>query len=322
MAGIHATLSHGRWKGAEIITSPYTFSATPAAIKFMGYEPVFVDVDPQDFTITPEAILKARTPKTVAVMPVDLFGGLADYAGIKNLNWSMPIIQDACQAVGATRKWLYGVCAAWSFNGAKNVPAGEAGMLVTDNRDLASRARAFISHGENWGAAEVGINGRLNEITACVAYFGMKEVKANNRRRQALAEILWQNLRSRPEIYVPGPDALAHHALYVYPLVLTDRAKVTRERFVGNLKRMGVEVGQGYITPTLNHYNALPRARSEMPVVTRLSEKTLCLFSQVRPPATPKDMDYIAQCIERALDPVWHPVEQKRKIGHIKDSVF
>ena len=306
----------------EIITAPYTFSATAAAIAFMGYVPVFADVTAYDYTLDPASVKRVVTPSTVGIMPVDLFGGLADYGALASLGF--PIIQDACQAVGATRKWLYGRVAAWSFNGAKNVPAGEAGMVLTDDPAIAMRARLFISHGENWGRWEdgpsIGINGRLNEPTACIAYYGMLEVEANNGRRRVLAAELWRHLRHRAELQLPGPDALAHHALYVYPFRLVDRTRLSRAMFIKRLKKLGVEVGAGYITPPLHQYDALPKARIKLPYVEELSEQSLCLLSQVRPPATKGDMAYIATCIEAALDGV---IPAKlRKMGFVSDSVF
>jgi dTDP-4-amino-4,6-dideoxygalactose transaminase len=309
-------------RGGEIITTPYTFSATAAAIQFMGYRPVFADVSPLTYTLDPDSVRRVASRATVGIMPVDLFGGLADYGDLKRLGY--PIIQDACQAVGATRDWLHGRVAAWSFNGAKNVPAGEAGMVLTDDHHIAMRARLFISHGENWGkwedGASIGINGRLNEITACVAYYGMKEVKANNARRRVLAGVLWERLLNRSELLLPGPDAIDHHAFYVYPFRLVDRTRVSRAMLIKRLKALGVEVGAGYITPPLHQYEALPKATVKLPVVEELSEQSLCLLSQVRPPATKDDMHYIATCIEAALDGV---IPAKlRKMGFISDSVF
>ncbi len=313
----------------EIITTPYTFSASASAILYMGYTPVFADVTSFDYTLDPDSVKKLITQKTRALMPVDLFGGLADYGALKR--FGLPILQDACQAVGASKKWLYGNVAAWSFNGAKNVPAGEAGMLVTDNDDIAKRARLFISHGENFLQARprfladgdrdnIGINGRLNEPTACIACYGMKEVHANNARRRVLASELYRLLRHRVELQLMGPDEIYHHALYVYPFRLVDRTKIDRRTFLDRLKKLGVEAGGGYITPPLHKYGPLPAARTPLRTVEELSEQSLVLLSQVRPPATKADMRYIATCIEGALDGAVPATV--RKMGFISDRVF
>ena len=316
-------------RGSEIITTPYTFSATASAILYMGHTPVFADVEPLHYCLDPDSAERRITVKTRAIMPVDLFGGLADYGRLKRLG--LPIIQDACQAVGTSKKWLYGDVATWSFNGAKNVPAGEAGMLVTDNDDIAKRARLFISHGENFLQARprmlqdgdrdnIGINGRLNEPTACIAYYGMLEVEANNDRRRVLADELYGLLCHRSELHLMGPDEIYHHALYVYPFRLVDRTKISRRTFLERLKKLGVEAGGGYITPPLHKYGPLPAARTPLRTVEELSDQSLVLLSQVRPPATKADMRYVATCIEAALDGVIPP--RLRKMGFISGNVF
>ena len=326
---IMAALKGMNLKPGEIITTPYTFSASTSSILYMGHTPVFADVEPLHYCLDPASVEKMVTAKTRAIMPVDLFGGLADYGRLKRLGF--PIIQDACQAVGASKDWLYGDVATWSFNGAKNVPAGEAGMLVTNDDGIAGRARLFISHGENFLQARprvfqdgdresVGINGRLNEPTACIAYYGMKEVHGNNARRRVLASELYRLLRHRTELQLMGPDEIYHHALYVYPFRLVFRRNLNRRTFLERLKKLGVEAGGGYITPPLHKYGPLPAARTTLPAVEELSDQSLVLLSQVRPPATKADMRYIATCIEGALDGA--VPEKIRKMGFISDTVF
>ena len=326
MALMAAIRSMQLLRGGEIITSPYTFSATPAAILFMGYQPVFADVDRQTFCLDPASIARVVGPDTVALMPVDLFGRLADYDRIRQMFPHLPIIQDACQAVGATKDWLRGKVAVWSLNGGKNIPAGEGGMVLTNDDRAAMRARLFVSHAENFEkqaresgyGKNVGINGRLNEITACVAYHGMLDLPKNNRIRRLLADELWRQLKHRSDIEIPSPGEIQHHALYVYPLRVKNT--IGAKSFVERMKRLGVEVGRGYITPTLDKYAALPAGRVPLDMARVLSEHELCLLSQVRPPATKADMAYLATCIEAALDGV---IPKKlRALGFVAESVF
>jgi dTDP-4-amino-4,6-dideoxygalactose transaminase len=176
--------------GSEIVTSPYTFSATAAAILHAGHQPIFADVD----------LTGCLDPKTVGAhdvaMPVDLFGRVASraYYGM--------ILADSCQAVGAYRGMAGALAAAWSMNGQKNIPAGEAGAMLTDDPDLAYLARRRISHGENCLHATTGLNGRLNELTACVAYFGLLNVHKLNVWRRRLALELWRRLKDEPRVRV------------------------------------------------------------------------------------------------------------------------
>src|SRR6516162_3526032 len=97
-AGLFALL-HGKAPGAEVITSPYTFSATASSILLAGATPVFADVDPNTYCITPDTVRARITEKTAAILPVHLFGGVADIEGLQA--FGLPVLEDACQAVGA-----------------------------------------------------------------------------------------------------------------------------------------------------------------------------------------------------------------------------
>ena len=312
-----AALKAASWPKGEVVTSPYTFSATAAAIMWMGYQPVFADIDPATFTLDPKSVKQVLTERTVGIVPVDLFGRYAAYDELAALG--LPIVQDACQAVGAhsgSKATIRGIAAAWSFNGGKNCPAGEAGMMVTQDDQVAGRARLFVSHGENWGGPEIGLNGRLNEITACVAYHGLVNLWARNEARQQLLRRLTLQLMHREEVTFPSPE---HHALYVCPLVLA--SGVDRAVFAKRLRSMGIEVGEGYIVPPLHKYQAFARAnRITMPVVEDLSANRLCILTQVRPPATEADMDYLAEAIWAALDGSQAP--KRRRIGQSKPTDF
>lgn len=152
-AAIVAALGKPRSAASEVIVSPYTFSATAAAILHAGYTPVFADVDPYTFCISKETVKRVISKRTKAILPVHLFGGLADVDGL--LSFGVPVIEDACQAVGAKdSKGRYsgtvGLAGAYSFNGSKNVPAGEAGCLVTNSTKVAEYARLLMNHSENF----------------------------------------------------------------------------------------------------------------------------------------------------------------------------
>lgn len=309
-------------KGSTIVTTPYTFSATVAAIIHAGHTPVFADVDPETFCLDRKSVSKVPLKLGMeATLSVDLFGRVADHDGYV---YSGPIIEDACQAVGAKRdhRWAgdFGSVAAFSFNGMKNIPAGEAGAMTTNDDDLAIRARRFVSHSENWGGLDVGLNGRLNEITACVAYHGLIAVKKNNAWRRLLAVELWRQLKDEPRVKVLTLKEIEGHALYVYPMLL--RGGVDRARFVRRLRKLGVEASEGYIRPHLGHYPAFKDAvRIPMPVVEELSESTLVLLLQVRPPATIGHMCHLAAAVRTALGGM-KPSAHRADLGRVEAAAF
>src|SRR3990167_1850161 len=280
----------------EVVTTPYTFSATAAAIRFAGHEPVFADVDLRTFCLDPESVATVVGPQTRAILPVDLFGGLADYGKLRA--FGLPIVEDAAQAVGAGTTACRGDVAMLSFNGTKQIPAGEAGAVATDSRVLADRVRGFVSHVENWASPEVGLNARMNEPTALIAVHGLRALRVRNTARRRLARVLIEALKGIPAIrFLRDP---VDHAYYVFPLVLTEG--VDRAAFADSLKRLGVEVGCGYLTPPISSYPAFKECRRAAPPGgPALSERSLCLFPQARPPATEADMRWLARAIREAL---------------------
>lgn len=290
-------------RGGEVIVSPYTFSATVTAILHAGGIPRFADVDPHTYCITKETVSRVLSKKTKAILPVHIFGR---FGGIDDLReFGLPVIEDACQAVGSQFDGAYagtrGYAGAFSFNGAKNVPAGECGAMVTGSEGRAHQARLLANHAENFGTSWVGYNYRPNEVTCCIAWHGLQQVHTRNFERMALARRLtgtWVSLYGdADQINAPG-DFDGRHVYYVYPFKVYKH----RSRFIKRMKERGINVGGGYVTPPLHHYKAFRKYTNRaLPVVDELSFKTLCLLDCVRPPATLADMDYVAQAMEESL---------------------
>jgi dTDP-4-amino-4,6-dideoxygalactose transaminase len=163
--------------GDEVITSPFTFFATAGAICRAGATPIFADILPDTFNIDPQAIENAVTPKTRALMPVHLFGQCADMDPIWRTatQHGVTIIEDACQAIGATyhgrMAGVLGRVGCFSCFPTKNLgAAGDAGFITTDDRELASRMARLRVHGDSGGYShhEVGFNSRLDSLQAAV----------------------------------------------------------------------------------------------------------------------------------------------------------
>jgi dTDP-4-amino-4,6-dideoxygalactose transaminase len=166
-------------RGDEVITTPFTFFATAGTIHNVGATPVFVDIDPVTFNISPAAIAAAITPKTKAVIPVDLFGQMAALEEVAAAAPGMPIIEDAAQSIGARRKidgkWrMAGEAATMgtlSFFPSKNLGGyGDGGMILTQDQAIATRLRRLRVHGgaKQYFHDEVGYNSRLDALQAAV----------------------------------------------------------------------------------------------------------------------------------------------------------
>ena len=165
--------------GDEVITAPFTFFATAGTIHNVGAKPVFADIDPDTFNLSPQAAAAAVTSATKAVMPVDLFGQLAPLDAIAAAIPNLPMIEDAAQSIGATRE-IGGrtvrageipTMGTFSFFPSKNLGGyGDGGMIVTQDETLATRLRRLRVHGglKTYFHEEVGYNSRLDSLQAAV----------------------------------------------------------------------------------------------------------------------------------------------------------
>jgi dTDP-4-amino-4,6-dideoxygalactose transaminase len=187
-------------EGDEVVTTPYSFFATASAIHRTGARPVFVDIDPGTFLVRPEAVIRAITPRTRAILPVHLFGQMADMEPLLQAASSrgIALIEDAAQAIGATARLggrtvlagTAGTFGCFSFFPSKNLGgAGDGGLVTTRDRDLADRVRSLRRHGEEstYVHTRVGLNSRLDALQAAVLRVKLPHLERWNAAREANA---------------------------------------------------------------------------------------------------------------------------------------
>ena len=201
-----ALLALGVGPGDEVITVPATFIATAEAITYCGATPVFVDVDEQTYNMDPQLLEAAITPKTKAIIPVHLFGQMADMdpiLAIANAH-GIPVVEDSAQGHGARNKGRragsLGAAGCFSFYPGKNLGAfGEGGAVVTDDEELATRIRMFRDHGQEkkYHHKVVGWNCRLDGIQGAVLSIKLRHLDANNQLRRDRAAQYGAALRVR-----------------------------------------------------------------------------------------------------------------------------
>ena len=182
--------------GDEVITVPFTFIATAWAISYVGARPVFVDIEPHTYNIDVEQIARAIGPKTRAILPVHLYGQMADLDPIRELcdRNKLLLIEDAAQAHGATyhgkRAGSYGDIGCFSFYPTKNLGAcGEGGALTTNNEKFAARARRLRDHAQmtKYRHEELGYNYRMDEMQAAILRVKLRHLDAWNKSRREKA---------------------------------------------------------------------------------------------------------------------------------------
>ncbi|MCH2210919.1 MAG: DegT/DnrJ/EryC1/StrS family aminotransferase [Fuerstiella sp.] len=217
---ILSLLAVGVEPGDEVITSTFTFFATASAIHRLGARPVFVDIEPNSFNLCPEQVEKALTNKTRAIIPVHLFGQCAEMEPLWRLSarYKIPVVEDACQAIGAQyrgrKAGVLGTVGCFSFFPTKNLGgAGDGGMIVTDDSDIASRLRRLRVHGDvgGYNHVEVGFNSRLDALQAAVLRIKLGKLDRWSEARRSNAKLYHElfrelNLRSAVEAPPTLPD--------------------------------------------------------------------------------------------------------------------
>lgn len=277
----------GLQPGDEVIAPAFTFFATAGAIHNAGGRPVFVDIEPGTFNVDPAAVEAALTPRTRAIVPVHLFGQMADMGLLTGLarRHGLMLIEDAAQSIGARRKvdgqWRaageLGTVGAFSFFPTKNLGAwGDGGMMVTQDGTLADRLRRERLHGgaREYFHDEVGLNSRLDSIQAAVLLAKLPYLAAWSARRRELAARYAEAFASMAGVTPPPTDPANEHIFHQY----TIRAE-RREALLAHLKSRGI--GHKVYYPLALHmqpcFAHLGIGRGALPHTERAAEEVVSL---------------------------------------------
>jgi dTDP-4-amino-4,6-dideoxygalactose transaminase len=321
----------GIGQGDEVITSPFTFFATAESISAVGATPVFIDVRLDTFNIDPNKIEEKITSKTKAIMPVHIFGQPADMDEIMAIakKYNLYVIEDACQAIGAENKGKkvgsIGDIACFSFFPTKNLGcAGDGGMIVTNNDDLATICKALRTHGSGADGKKaynllnnidddtdeddnadntvynplkyynylIGYNSRLDEIQAAILRVKLKELDKWNDLRREHVKFYNENLKGT-EFITPFEEKDVKHVYHMYILQTERRADV-----VSYLKDNGIATGIYYPVPLhlQKVYKGLGYKLGDMPNAECLSERTFAI--PVYPELSKEQREYIVDVLK------------------------
>ena len=269
--------------GDEVVTSPLTAAFTGLAVLAAGARPVFADLDPATLNVSPEAVARAITPRTKALLPVHLHGHPADLDPLLQIarERGIPLVEDACQAAGARYKGrvvgaLSGV-GALSFYPTKNLGAlGDGGAVLVNDPALAARLRRARNGGQTdrYHHAEPGINSRLDEMQAAVLRVGLRHLEAGNARRRELAALYRRELAEADGIVLPGEQAYArsNHHLFVV-------RHPRRDALMAALRERGIATLIHYPVPLhlQGAFAALGGRRGDFPVAEKAAGEVLSL---------------------------------------------
>ena len=291
--------------GDEVITTPFTFFATAGAIHNAGGKPVFVDIEPDTFNIDPRAVEAALTPRTRAIVPVHLYGQMANMERLLQLARArqIPIIEDAAQAIGARRKidgewrvagelgWVTG----YSFFPSKNLGAwGDGGMMVTSDAAAAERLRKLRLHGgaKQYHHEEVGTNSRLDTLQAAVLLAKLPHLAAWSAARRDNAAYYTRGLTGvrgvRPPVVDPANEPIFHQ----YTLRVE-----RRDQLQARLKEKGIGSAVYYPIPLHRQecFAPLGYKAGSLPESERAATEVISL--PIYPELTHPQMDYVIATI-------------------------
>jgi dTDP-4-amino-4,6-dideoxygalactose transaminase len=277
-----ALLAVGVKPGDEVITVPFTFVATVAAIEYAGARPVFVDVEDTYYTMDPAQLEAAITPRTKAIVPVHLYGQPADMDPILEIaaRYGVAVVEDACQAHGAEHRGRrcgsLGTLGCFSFYPTKNLGAyGEGGAVVTSEPTLAARIRLLRSWGEEtrYTHAVRGFNYRMDALQGAILEVKLRHLDAWTNARRAHAATYGRRLLDTSAA-LPRARENGRHAYHAYVIRVRHR-DVVRAR----LADAGVQTGVHYQLPVhlQSAYADLGYTRGDFPVAERLAGEVLSL---------------------------------------------
>ena len=277
--------------GDEVITTPYSFFATAGEIARLGAKPVFVDIDPKTFNIDANLVEARITERTRAIIPVHLFGMMADMESIGQIarKNDLVVIEDAAQAIGAElsgkRAGSVGRMGCFSFYPTKNLGGfGDGGMVTTNDEHLAKRLKLLRTHGfrTKYFSEVLGGNFRLDEIQAAVLRVKLKYLDSWTEARRRNARIYREEMHTINSIELPVEIPGARH-IYNQFVIRTEH----RDRLISNLKKL--EIGYDIYYPVPLHlqecFKDLGYQSGDFPVSESASRRSLAL--PIYPELTP-----------------------------------
>ena len=292
-----ALLAHGIGPGDEVITSPFTFIASANSILYTGASPRFVDILPDTFNLNPALIEAAITPHTKAIMPVHLYGLMADMDTIMDIahRHKLAVIEDAAQAHGATYEGrLAGSFGTGCFSlyATKNMTSAEGGMVTTDDAEIADRVKLLRAHGSHvrYYHEVLGYNYRMTDLHAAVGLAQLHKLPYFNECRRRNAEFL--NAHITKAITPIEPEGY-QHVWHQY----TIRVAANRDEALEKLKTAGVGTGVFYPVPVYRQKVYLNRGYHDyLPVTEEVCQQVISL--PVHTALTPSDLETIVDAVE------------------------
>ena len=285
--------------GDEVLVPSFTFVATANAVVSTGAKPIFVDILKENFTIDPDDIEKKITKKTRAIIPVHLYGNVANIERLSEISKknNLPIIEDSAQSLGSTYKGKHtgtffemGCC---SMYPAKVMTSGEGGFIITNNKKLRDKLLMIRNHGmvHGYDTKIFGLNLRLPEINAAIATVQMKKLSGFLKIRKNNAQLLSKSINDL-EIKLPQQRKNENVNWYLYTIITKKRNLLLKK-----LNEKGIGAASYYPIPV--HKTPYYKDKTKLPVTDWAAEHVISL--PIHPKVTKKNIEFIAKTLHEVL---------------------
>ncbi len=308
-----AMMALGLQPGDEVITPSFTFIATAEVIALLQLKPVFVDIDPKTYCIDPQAIEKAITPKTKAIVPVHLYGHCSDMDSIMDIanKHGLYVIEDNAQAIGSnytlkngvTKKaGTFGHIGCTSFFPSKNLGCyGDGGALFTDNAELAAKIRMVANHGQSqrYYHDVVGVNSRLDTLQAVVLRIKLQLLDQYIAARREVAAAYDAAFAGNPHVITPYQAPNQLHVFHQYTLQLEGKERNELQAFLADKK-----VPAMIYYPVPGHrqkmFEGMTETNQHLPITDTLTTKVISL--PIHTEMDPDQLNHIIESVQSFLN--------------------
>jgi len=319
-AGLHmALLAMGVGPGDEVITTPFSFIASSNAIVYCGAKPVFVDIDSRTLNIDTTKIESAITPKTKAILAVEVFGNPCGMAEVRSIadKHEIKFLEDACEGLGGAHKGAkigsFGHAGVFGFYPNKQITTGEGGIVVTDDSKLAERCRSLRNHGRSpkmraspTGMVlehdRLGFNYRMSEISAALGLAQIKRLDDILEHRNRAAELYIEHFLANSDIILPTVDHATKMSWFVFVVRLSDQyTHEERDRIIQGMHRHDVGAASYFPCIHLQPYyrESFGFKPGDFPIAESVSARTIAMPFYTRLSKT--DASFAAQTFELML---------------------
>ncbi len=311
-AGLHLVCrALGIGRDDEVITTPFSFVASSNCFIYEGAKPVFVDIEPETYCLDPKLIEAAITPRTKAILAVDVFGHPADWDAIDEVaqKHNLEVISDPCESIGSAYKGRktgpFGAGGVFAFYPNKQITTGEGGMIITNRDDVAMLCRSMANQGRGEMGAwlehpRLGYNYRMNELSGALGVSQLKRLDTFVAYRKRVADLYTALLRDELRVRTPIVQSWVDMSHFVYVVEL--QGNFERDEVMRRLAEKGIP-SRGYFSPihTQPYIKEMFGYKEGMfPVTERVARRTLALPFYNRLPES--DVEHIVKHLSGVLD--------------------